>query len=188
MKLIVGISGASGVLLGYRFLQTLKNMSDIETHLVISEGAAINFKLETNLKKEDIEYYADYVYSNKNLAAAISSGSFAADAMVIIPCSMKTVAGVAAGYAENLLQRAADVCLKESRKVIIVPREMPLNRIHLKNLLFLNECGCVIIPPMLTFYNAPQTMDDQINHIIGKVLSQLNINYCDFKRWNGVEL
>ena len=188
MKLIVGISGASGVLLGYKFLQILKQVPDVETHLVISEGAAINFKLETNLKQEDVEKCADYVYSNKNLAAAISSGSFAADAMVIIPCSMKTIAGIAAGYAENLLQRAADVCLKESRKIVIVPREMPFNRIHLKNMLFLNECGCIILSPMLTFYNAPQTMDDQINHIIGKVLSQLNINYYAFKRWNGVEL
>lgn len=187
MKLIVGISGASGVLLGYKFLQTLKTLSNIETHLIISEGAAVNFNLETNLTQKEVENYADYVYSNKNLAAAISSGSFAVDAMIIIPCSMKTVSGIANGYAENLLQRAADVCLKENRKIIIVPREMPFNRIHLKNMLFLSECGCVIIPPMLTFYNAPQTMEDQINHIIGKVLAQLNINYKNFKKWNGVE-
>ncbi len=187
MKLIVGISGASGVLLGYKFLQTLKTLPNIETHLIISEGAAVNFNLETNLTQKEVENYADYVYSNKNLAAAISSGSFAVDAMIIIPCSMKTVSGIANGYAENLLQRAADVCLKENRKIIIVPREMPFNRIHLKNMLFLSECGCVIIPPMLTFYNAPQTMEDQINHIIGKVLAQLNINYKNFKKWNGVE-
>lgn len=187
MKLIVGISGASGVLLGYKFLQTLKTLPNIKTHLIISEGAAVNFNLETNLTQKEVENYADYVYSNKNLAAAISSGSFAVDAMIIIPCSMKTVSGIANGYAENLLQRAADVCLKENRKIIIVPREMPFNRIHLKNMLFLSECGCVIIPPMLTFYNAPQTMEDQINHIIGKVLAQLNINYKNFKKWNGVE-
>lgn len=187
MKLIVGISGASGVLLGYKFLQTLKTLPNIETHLIISEGAVVNFNLETNLTQKEVENYADYVYSNKNLAAAISSGSFAVDAMIIIPCSMKTVSGIANGYAENLLQRAADVCLKENRKIIIVPREMPFNRIHLKNMLFLSECGCVIIPPMLTFYNAPQTMEDQINHIIGKVLAQLNINYKNFKKWNGVE-
>lgn len=187
MKLIVGISGASGVLLGYKFLQTLKTLPNIETHLIISEGAAVNFNLETNLTQKEVENYADYVYSNKNLAAAISSGSFAVDAMIIIPCSMKTVSGIGNGYAENLLQRAADVCLKENRKIIIVPREMPFNRIHLKNMLFLSECGCVIIPPMLTFYNAPQTMEDQINHIIGKVLAQLNINYKNFKKWNGVE-
>lgn len=185
MRLIVGISGASGVIMGYQLLKILKQIPQIETHLVITEGAAVNFECETNISVDEVKELADFVHSNKNMAASISSGSYKTDGMIIIPASMKTVACVANGIACNLLIRAADVCLKENRKVVLVPREMPLSRIHLKNLQELTECGCSIIPPMLTFYNESYTIDEQINHVIGKVLMQFGIDLKSFRAWKG---
>lgn len=185
MKIIVGISGASGVIMGYNLLKALREIENIETHLIISEGAIANFSYETGLSIEKVTELADIVYDNQNLAVAISSGSFQTDGMIIIPASMKTIAGIAAGYAENLLLRAADVCLKENRKVVLVPREMPLSRIHLRNLKELADLGCTIIPPVLTFYNNADSLDLQISHIIGKVLMQFGIAYKHFKRWEG---
>ena len=146
MRLIVGISGASGVILGYEMLKALKLLPDCEVHLVVTEGAVKNFECET-----DVCALADVVHSNKNMAASISSGSFKTDGMIVIPCSMKTVAGIAAGYADNLLLRSADVCLKEGRKVVIVPREMPLSRLHLRNIKEASDYGCVVVPPMISF-------------------------------------
>lgn len=185
MRLIVGISGASGVVMGYRMLQALRSLPDCEVHLVVSEGAARNFACETKLNIQDVKALADYCHSNQNLAASISSGSFKTDGMIVIPCSMKTLAGIAAGYAANLLLRAADVCLKENRKVVLVPREMPFGRIHLRNLQAAADAGCVIVPPLLTFYNAPQTLDDQVQHLIGKILMQFQLDYRQFRAWKG---
>lgn len=187
MRLIVGISGASGVVMGYYMLQALKQIPDIEVHLVVTEGAAKNFACETNLNLEDVTSLADVVHSNKNLAANISSGSFKTDGMIIIPCSMKTVSGIANGFATNLLLRAADVCIKEGRKVVIVPREMPLSRIHLRNIKDAADYGCVIIPPMLTFYNESNSVEKQVQHIIGKILMQFGIDYKSFRAWEGCE-
>lgn len=127
MRLIVGVSGASGVVMGYQMLKALRQLPEIEIHLVITEGAVKNFECETNIKISQLVELADFAHSNKNLAASISSGSFVTDGMIIIPASMKTVAGIASGFAENLLLRAADVCLKENRRVVLVPREMPLS-------------------------------------------------------------
>lgn len=186
MRLIIGISGASGVILGYYMMKALKEHTECETHLVISEGAKENFKIETDLKIEEIEYMADYVHSNKNLAAVISSGSFKTDGMIVIPCSMKTLAGISTGYTDNLLLRAADVCLKENRKVVLVPREMPFGRLHIKNLKEVSDLGCVIIPPLLTFYNSSNTIEKQINHIIGKILMQFGLEHRKFIAWEGV--
>lgn len=185
MRLIVGISGASGVELGYHMLKALKSYPDCEIHLVISEGAKLNFELETDLKIEDVEALADVVHDNKNLAATISSGSFKTDGMIIIPCSMKTLSGIAVGYAENLLIRAADVCLKEDRKLVLVPREMPLGKVHIKNLKEVSDLGCIVMPPMLTFYNNSNTIEGQINHIIGKILMQFGLNHEKFVPWEG---
>mgnify|MGYP003163257181 CR=1 FL=1 len=165
MRIIVGISGASGVLLGYRLLQALKNNPAVETHLVVSEGAVRNFALETSLLMSEVEDMANIVYSNADLAADIASGSFVTDGMVIVPCSMKTVAGIASGYAENLLQRAA--------------------QIHLRNLTALAAANCCIIPPMLTFYNNSLTLDEQMDHIIGKIFMQFGMEYTNFKKWKG---
>ncbi|WP_295787503.1 UbiX family flavin prenyltransferase [uncultured Veillonella sp.] len=186
MRLIVGISGASGVILGYHMLKALKLIPHIETHLIITEGAALNFSCETNLTLEDVKAEADVVYANNNLGAAISSGSYKTDGMVIIPCSMKSLSGIANGYADNLLNRAADVCLKENRKVVIVPREIPLSRIHLKNMSTLAEYGVSIVPPLLTFYNNSNSVEKQIQHIIGKVLMQFGIDYKEFVPWEGM--
>lgn len=187
MRLIIGISGASGVVLGYHMLKALKSYPEVETHLVISKGARVTFGLETDMKIEDVEALADVVHSNKNLAASISSGSFKTDGMIVIPCSMKTLAGIATGYTDNLLIRAADVCLKENRKVVLVPREMPLGKIHMRNLKEVSDLGCVIIPPMLTFYNNSLTIEEQINHIIGKILMQFGLDHKKFRAWEGCE-
>ena len=185
MRIIVGISGATGVVMGYKLLKTLKNISDYEIHLIITEGASKNFELETDIHIKDVKALAHYCHDNKNLAAAISSGSFKTDGMIILPCSMKSLSGIAHGYADNLLVRAADVCLKENRKVVIAPREMPLGKIHLKNMSLAADLGCSIIPPMLTFYNAPDNLNDQITHVIGKILMQFDLNIKEFKSWQG---
>lgn len=185
MRLVIGISGATGVIMGYELLKILKTISDCETHLVISEGARKNFELETELNIADVEALADFCHDNKNLAAAISSGSFKTDGMIVMPCSMKSLSGIANGYADNLLVRAVDVCLKENRKVVLVPREMPLGKIHIKNMAIAADLGCSIIPPMLTFYNAPDSLCDQVTHVIGKVLMQFNIDIKAFKAWQG---
>lgn len=187
MRLIVGISGATGVIMGYELLKILKRIPDCEIHLVISEGARKNFELETKLDIKDVEALADFCHDNKNLAAAISSGSFKTDGMIVLPCSMKSLSGIANGYADNLLVRAVDVCLKENRRVVLVPREMPLGKIHLKNMSLAADLGCAIIPPMLTFYNAPDNLHDQVLHVIGKVLMQFNIDLKEFKAWQGAE-
>jgi 4-hydroxy-3-polyprenylbenzoate decarboxylase len=166
-------------------LKALKQAPDTEVHLVMTESAALNFELETDMKAEQLSILADVVHSNRNLAASISSGSFQTDGMIVIPASMKTVAGIASGFAENLLLRAVDVCLKENRRVVLVPREMPLSRIHLRNIKECADCGCTIVPPMLTFYNGLDSLEKQINHIVGKILRQFGIDSGNFTPWKG---
>ena len=185
MRLIVGISGASGSLLGYHLLKALREFPQVETQLIITEGARETLVWETNLKEEDFTALADVVYENNNLAASISSGSYPTDGMIIVPCSMKTVAGIVSGYADNLLLRAADVCLKEERKLVLVPREMPLSRIHLRNLKEAADYGCSIVPPMLTFYNGADSLERQMDHIVGKVLARFGLDYSKFVPWQG---
>ena len=185
MRLIVGISGASGVIMGYRLLQALKEHPGMETHLVISEGGVRNFELETDISLETVMETADYHYDNNNMAALISSGSFATDGMIIMPCSMKTLSGVAHGYADSLLTRAADVCLKEGRKVVLVPREMPFSRAHIHNLQLAADFGCAVVPPMLTFYNHLDSTEEQVQHVIGKVLMQFGLEHKEFVPWRG---
>ena len=175
MRLIIGISGASGVIIAVELLKKIKQIENIETHLVITKGAILNFKYETNFTIYDIEKLANFTYDIHDMAASIASGSFLTDGMIIVPCSMKTAAGIASGYTENLLLRAADVCIKENRKIVIVPRETPLNRIHLRNLKELADNGIIILPPMLTFYNQPSNIQKQIDHIVGKILMQFNL-------------
>lgn len=185
MRIIIGISGASGIVLGCEMLKALKAAPQIETHLVMTEGAEKTLGYEMDLTKADICALADVVHENNNMAASIASGSFKTDGMIVIPCSMKTVAGIACGYASNLLLRAADVCLKEGRKVVLVPREMPLSRLHLSNLKTAADYGCAIIPPVLTFYNNSDTVEKQIAHIVGKVLMQFGIDHKPFVPWTG---
>ena len=185
MRLIVGISGASGAIMGYRLLQELKSVDGCETHLVISDAAERTFELETDISLDEVIAMANFHYDNHDLAATISSGSYMTDGMIVLPCSMKTLSGIVAGFTENLLIRAADVCLKEGRKLVLVPREMPLSKIHLRNLLAAAESGCTIIPPMLTFYNNLPSTEEQIQHVIGKILMQFGIATKKFKPWEG---
>lgn len=182
MRLIVGISGASGAVMSFSLLRELRRIG-CEVHLVMTESAQRTWKLETNKPLTEIYSLADAVYRPNDMEALISSGSFVTDGMIILPCSMKTLAGIVSGYADNLLLRAADVCLKEGRRVVLCPREMPLGRVHLRNLNLASELGCSIVPPMMTFYNNPQTIQDMINHVVGKVLLQFGIRTEDFVPW-----
>ena len=188
MRLIVGISGASGVIMGWYLLRALHEMPEVETHLIVTEGAAVTFPYETELSLAEVCALADVVHDNHDMAASISSGSYETDGMIIIPCSMKTVAGIVSGYTDDLLLRAADVCLKEGRKVVIVPREMPMSRIHLRNIKECADNGCAIVPPMLTFYNGSNSLEQQIDHIIGKILMQFGIEYQKFVSWQGEDI
>jgi 4-hydroxy-3-polyprenylbenzoate decarboxylase len=182
VRLIIAITGASGVIYGKRLLEVLQNKK-IETHLIISEAAEKIIKHELEVTKEEIEKLASHVYSVDDLTAPIASGSFKTDAMIIIPCSMKTLAGIAHGYAENLILRAADVMLKEKRKLILVPRETPLNIVHLRNMLELAKQGVTIAPAMPAYYHKPKSVSDIVDYVVGKVLDCLEIEHTLFKRW-----
>lgn len=182
MKLIVGITGGSGVIYGIKLLETLFELN-IESHLIISEWGEKTIRIETNFSIKYVKSLASVNYDPHNMAAEISSGSFISDGMVIIPCSMKTLSSIANGYDDNLISRAADVCLKEMRKLVVVPRESPLSRIHLVNMLRLNKAGAVLLPAMPGFYHRPESVDDLLNFIIGKVLDQFRIPNDVFKRW-----
>lgn len=184
-RIIVGISGATGVQIGYRALQALADVPDVETHLVVSDGARLIFERETSLEMDEVFSLADVVHDNKNLAASISSGSFKTDGMIVAPCSMKSLSAMVNSYDDDLLVRAADVCMKEGRKVVLVPREMPLNRSHCRNLLQAAEDGYVILPPVLTFYNGCDTTAEQVDHVVGKILMQFGIDYEKFRPWEG---
>ncbi|MFZ2756475.1 MAG: UbiX family flavin prenyltransferase, partial [Atopobiaceae bacterium] len=185
MRLIVGISGATGVQMGYRLLQVLADMPDVETHLVVSQGAELILERETDLSLEALTSLADVTYDNHDLAAPVSSGSYRTDGMIVVPCSMKSLSAMVNSYDDDLLVRAADVCMKEGRRVVLVPREMPLNRSHCRNLLQAAEDGYVILPPVLTFYNGCQTTNDQVDHVIGKILMQFGLDYDRFRPWEG---
>lgn len=183
MKIVVGISGASGVIMGKRLMETLKAETDCEIHLVVSDSAQHTWVLETEEDISALYGLADVNYDPYDMAAAISSGSFVTDGMIILPCSMKTLAGIVSGYTDNLLLRAADVCLKENRKLVICPRESPLGKVHLRNMHEAAQLGCTVVPPMLTFYSGAQTLDEQIDHVVGKVLLQFGIVPKNFKQW-----
>lgn len=186
-RLVIGMSGASGALLGIQMLEILKENPNWESHLVISKGAEETIKQETEYKIEDVIKLADNSYSIKDIGASIASGTFKTEGMVIVPCSMKTVAGVACGYSDNLLLRAADVTIKERRNLVLVARESPLSTIHLRNMLTLSELGAIIIPPMITYYNKPNNLNDLNIHIIGKVLDRFGIEVDGFNRWGEVK-
>ena len=184
-KLIVGISGASGVIYGIRMLEVLRDMDDVETHLVMSRFARLNIEIETTFTPQAVEDLADVVHSFGNQAASISSGSFKTDGMVIAPCSMKTLSGIAHSSADSLLVRAADVVLKEHRRLVLMPREVPLHVGHCKLLYEAAQLGAVIAPPMPAFYNRPKTIDDLVNHSVGRVLDLFGLDAGILKRWEG---
>lgn len=182
MRLIVAITGGSGVVYGIKILEILKNL-EVESHLVISKWGERNVKIETDKTIEYVKSLATKHYDNDNMAAAISSGSFKTDGMAIVPCSMKTLSSIASGYDDSLISRSAGVCIKESRRLVIVPRETPLSKIHLENMIKLVEIGVIILPAMPGFYHKPNSIDDLITHIVGKILDQFGIKHNIFRRW-----
>jgi len=186
-KLIVGISGASGVIYGVRLLELLRDLPDVETHLVMSSAAATTIGLETDYTAEQVLALADVTYRFQDIAAAISSGSFKTWGMIVIPCSMKTLSGIAYSFSNNLLLRAADVVLKDRRRLLLVPREMPLHLGHLRTMIQLTEMGAILAPPMPAFYHRPQTIDDIINQTVNRLLDTLEIELPHdlFRRWQG---
>lgn len=185
MRLIVGISGASGVVYGIRLLEVLRAQPEVETHLVVSNGGKLNISLETSMPVGQVEKLADVVHSDQNLAATIASGSFHTDGMVVAPCSMKTLSGIVNSYADTLMVRAADVVLKERRRLVLVPREMPLHEGHCRLLHEAARMGAVIAPPMPAFYNHPKTIDDLVDHTVGRLLDLFGIDSGIVKRWRG---
>ncbi len=184
-KLIVGITGATGTIFGVRLLQMLHG-SGVETHLVVSKWAARTLTHETQYALKDVQTLATHNYGISDQGAAISSGSFVTLGMVIAPCSMRTLAAIAHGLGDNLIHRAADVVLKEKRKLVLVVREAPFSEIHLENMLKLARMGVVILPPVPAFYNHPQNLDDVINHITMRVIDQFDIHLDVMNRWDGV--
>lgn len=181
-RLIVGISGASGTIYGLRLLEVLRELK-IETHLIMTKTAEEIVELESWLKADEVKRLADQCYDVDDLSAPIASGSFQWEGMVVIPCSMKTLAGIACGYSQNLLLRTADVTLKEGRKLVLVPRETPLNSIHLENMLKLAKAGVVILPAAPAFYHKPKSVSDLVNYIVGKVLDIFQIEHQLYRRW-----
>lgn len=186
MRLIIGISGSSGAIYGIRLLEMLREVPDVETHLVMSRYGRLNIELETDYKINEVEDLANVVHNERNQAASISSGSFGVDGMIVAPCSMKTLSAIANSYADGLLVRAADVCLKEHKKLVLMPRESPLHTGHCKLLYEVSKLGAIIAPPMPAFYNKPKTLDDLVNHSVGRVLDLFGLETDQVKRWSGV--
>ena len=184
MKIIVAITGATGAIYGVRILQRLRE-AGAETHLVISRWGVRTLLHETPFSREQVEALATVTYAPGDMGAAISSGSFRTDGMVIAPCSAKTLAAVAHGFGENLVHRAADVILKERRRLVLVVREAPLSDIHLENMLKLSRMGAVMLPPMPAFYNHPRTVDEVIDHTVSRVLDQFGVDVAGVERWTG---
>ncbi|ELY3544377.1 UbiX family flavin prenyltransferase [Cronobacter turicensis] len=186
-KIIVGISGASGAIYGIRLLQTLRAVPDVETHLIMSQAARQTLALETDMSVRDVQALADVNHDVRDIAASVSSGSFKTDGMIILPCSIKTLSGIVNSYTDGLLTRAADVVLKERRRLVLCVRETPLHLGHLRLMTQAAELGAIIMPPMPAFYHRPQTLDEVINQTVNRALDQLDITLpADlFPRWPG---
>ncbi|MFZ5646901.1 MAG: UbiX family flavin prenyltransferase [Bacillota bacterium] len=187
-RIVVAISGATGAIYGIRLLQALRECGGYEIHLVLSRWAERTIALETGFTVDEVRSLADIQHDLHDVGAAIASGSFRTLGMVVIPCSMKTLAGIAHGFSENLIIRAADVMIKERKKLILVPRETPLSIIHLENMLTVTRAGACLIPPMPAFYNHPASIDDIVNHLVGRVMDQLGIQHNMVRRWGEVGL
>jgi len=182
LKLIIGITGSTGVIYGVRLLEVLKE-KNIQTHLIITEWAKKCLAMETNFNVDKVKSLATSVSDEANMAASVSSGTHKTDGMIVAPCTMKTLSSIAVGYDETLIARAAGVTLKESRKLVLVTRETPLTAINLENMLKLARLGVVILPPVPGFYTKPKTIDEIVNHTVGKCLDQFNIEHDLYKRW-----
>lgn len=185
MKLIVAITGSSGVIYGIRLLEKLADIPEVETHLIISNFGKVTVELETDYAVRQVEGLADVVHNNRNQAASISSGSFLSSGMIIAPCSMKSLSAIAHSYSDNLVARAADVTLKERRPLVLVPRESPLHLGHCELMLKAAQLGAIVAPPMPAFYIRPQSIDDLIDHTVGRVLDLVGIRLSGMTRWEG---
>lgn len=184
-RIVVGVSGSSAPQVGIALLDVLRQHEDIETHLVISEGARRSIRLEADTDPDEVAAMATACYDARDLAAPISSGSFITDGMVVVPCSMRSLAAIATGNSSDLLTRAADVTLKERRRLVLVTREAPLNLIHIRNMETVTLAGATVFPPVLAFYHRPKTIDDIVSHIVGKILDQFGVPHKLFDRWSG---
>lgn len=184
-RLVVGISGSSAPQYGIHLLRALRDLGSVETHLILSEQARENIKLEAGIDPHSVEEMASVVHDPRDYAAAVSSGSFLTAGMAVVPCSMSSLASIAAGITKDLLVRAADVTLKERRRLVLVPRETPLNLIHLRNMVRVTEAGATVLPPMPAFYHRPETIDDLIAQTTGKILDQFGIEHDLYLRWSG---
>jgi polyprenyl P-hydroxybenzoate/phenylacrylic acid decarboxylase-like protein len=186
-RLIVGITGATGAVYGVEVLKVLNTVEDWESHLVLSDAGALNVWHELKMKRKEVEKLADIAYHPKDIAATISSGSFLTEGMVIAPCSMKTLAAVAHAHADDLVSRAADVVLKERRRLVLLPRETPLNLAHLRNMTAVSEMGGIIFPPVPAFYAMPKSIDELVAHTVARVLDLFGVHSPKLERWQGLK-
>jgi 4-hydroxy-3-polyprenylbenzoate decarboxylase len=185
-RIVVAITGATGAVYGVRLLQRLGACPGVETHLVVSDAATLTLHQEVGLQKRDVEALAHVVHRNREIGASIASGSFQTDGMVIAPCSMKTLAAVAHGLSDNLITRAADVILKERRRLVLMVRETPFNLAHLRNMTAVTEMGGIVFPPLPSFYNRPATIDEMVDHTVGRVMDLLGVDNSLAPRWAGM--
>jgi 4-hydroxy-3-polyprenylbenzoate decarboxylase len=186
-KLIVAITGATGVIYGVRLLQALRELPEVQSHLLISEAGVLNLHQELDFNRKDVEALADVVHNVRDVGASIASGSFQSDGMIIAPCSMKTLAAVANGLSDNLITRAADVVLKERRRLVLMVRETPFNLAHLRNMTSVTEMGGIIFPPLPGFYHKPQSIQEMVDHTVGRVLDLFALPHHLTPRWNGLK-
>ena len=185
-RIVVAITGATGAVYGVRLLQRLKTVDGVESHLVVSDAASLTLHQEVGMQRRDVEALAHVVHKNREIGASIASGSFQTDGMVIAPCSMKTLAAVAHGLADNLVARAADVILKERRRLVLMVRETPLNLAHLRNMTAVTEMGGIVFPPVPSFYHRPASIDEMVDHTLDRVLDLLDIDNAAAPRWHGM--
>lgn len=185
-KIIVALTGATGAQIGIHTLLTLRRLN-VETHLIISKWAGETIKWETDYTPASIRALADYSYSAHDMSAAISSGSCKVDGMIVIPCSVKTLAGINAGICDDLITRAADVCLKERRRLVLSVRETPLSSIHLRNMAEVSSAGAIIAPPVMGFYTKPSSIEDMLDHMVGRLLDLFDLDTKGFERWEGMQ-
>jgi polyprenyl P-hydroxybenzoate/phenylacrylic acid decarboxylase-like protein len=186
-RLIIGITGATGSLYGIGLLKALNAIAEWESHLVLTDAGVLNVWHELKLKRKEVEALATVAYHPKDIAATIASGSFITEGMVIAPCSMKTLAAVAHAYADDLVSRAADVVLKERRRLVLLPRETPLNLAHLRNMVAVTEMGAIVMPPVPAFYVMPKSIDELVAHTVGRVLDLFGVPAAKVKRWEGLK-
>jgi 4-hydroxy-3-polyprenylbenzoate decarboxylase len=186
-RLVVAITGATGAVYGVRLLQQLSGTPGIETHLVVSDAAVLTLHQETGLQRREVEALAHVVHKNRDIGASIASGSFQSDGMIVAPCSMKTLASVALGMSDNLIARAADVVLKERRRLVLMVRETPFNLAHLRNMTLVTEMGGIVFPPLPSFYHKPASIDEMVDHTVGRVIDLFGVEHALAPRWSGMK-